>query len=49
MPIHFKKDPMELKQRELFASNDFDLLPADYPCCVYKDIFEQLDTPQYEN
>ena len=48
MPIPFKKDPMEFKQRALFATNVFDLLPSDHPCYVYEDIFEQLDTSSVE-
>ena len=48
MPIPFKKDPMEFNQRALFASNVFDLLPADHSCYVYEDIFEQLDTSSVE-
>jgi transposase len=48
MPIPFKKDPMEFNQRALFASNVFDLLPADHQCFVYEDIFQQLDTSSVE-
>ena len=48
MPIPFKKDPVEFKQRALFATNVFDLLPSDHPCYVYEDIFEQLDTSSVE-
>ena len=48
MKIPFKKDPLEFKQRELFATNVFDLLPADHPSYVYEDIFEQLDTSSVE-
>jgi len=48
MPIPFKKDPMEFKQRALFATNVFDLLPSDHPCYVYEIIFEQLDTSSVE-
>ena len=48
MPIPFKKDPMEFKQRALFATNVFDLLPSDHPCYVYAVIFEQLDTSRVE-
>jgi len=49
MPIPFKKDPMECNQRALFASNVFDLLPADHPCFVFEDIFQQLDTSSVKN
>jgi transposase len=48
MQIPFKKDPVELNQRSLFATNIFDLLPSDHPCYVYEDIFEQLDTSNVE-
>jgi transposase len=48
MKIPFKKDPVEYKQKALFASNVFDLLPADHQCYVYNDIFEQLDTSSVE-
>jgi len=48
MPIPFKKDPMEFKQRALFATNVFDLLPSDHPSFVYEDIFQQLDTSSVE-
>jgi len=44
MQIPFKKDPIEFKQRALFATNVFDLLPDDHQCYVYEDIFGQLDT-----
>ena len=48
MSIPFKKDPVEFKQRSLFATNVFDLLPEDHECYVYNDIFEQLDTSLVE-
>ena len=48
MQIPFKKDPIEFKQRALFATNVFDLLPSDHQCFVYADIFEQLDTSSVE-
>lgn len=48
MQIPFKKDPIEFKQRAIFATNVFDLLPSDHPCYVYEDIFEQLDTSSVE-
>jgi transposase len=48
MPIPFKKDPLEFKQRALFTSNVFDLLSEDHPCFVYEDIFQQLDTSSVE-
>jgi hypothetical protein len=49
MSIPFKKDPLEFRQRALFAANVFDLLPSDHPCFVYEDIFEQLDTSSVED
>lgn len=48
MKIPFKKDPLEFNQRELFATNVFDLLPSDHSCYVYEDVFEQLDTSSVE-
>ncbi len=48
MIVPFKKDPVEFKQRAIFATNVFDLLPSDHPCYVYEDIFEQLDTSSVE-
>ncbi len=48
MQIPFKKDPIEFKQRTLFATNVFDLLRSDHPCFVYEDIFAQLDTSSVE-
>ena len=48
MQIPFKKGPIEFKQRTLFATNIFDLLPADHTSYVYEDIFEQLDTSSVE-
>jgi len=49
MRIPFKKDPLEFKQRKLFATNIFDLLPSDHTCYVYEDIFEQLETSSIED
>ena len=48
MLIPFKEDPIEFKQRALFATNVFDLLPSDHQCFVYEDIFGQLDTSSVE-
>ena len=48
MKIPFKKDPVSYKQKALFASNIFDLLPTDHQCFVYEDIFKQLDTSSVE-
>ena len=49
MSIPFKKIPVESKQRLLFPSNIFDLLPSNHECYLYKDIFHQLDTSSLEN
>jgi transposase len=49
MIVPFKKDPVEFKQRAIFATNVFDLLTADHPCFVYGDIFEQLETSSVED
>jgi len=48
MQIPFKKDPSEFRQRSLFATNIFDLLPEDHECYIYEDIFNQLDTSGVE-
>jgi transposase len=48
MSVPFKKDPDEFKQRAIFATNVFDLLPSDHACYVYEDIFAQLDTSSVE-
>lgn len=48
MSIPFKKSPVEFKQRQLFPSNVFDLLPDDHECYLYNDIFQQLDTSSLE-
>ena len=48
MIVPFKEDPVEFKQRAIFATNVFDLLPSDHTCYVYEDIFEQLDTSSVE-
>ena len=44
MAIPFKKSPIEYKQRLLFPTNIFDMLPKDHNCYLYGDIFKQLDT-----
>jgi len=44
----FKRTPVEYKQRQMFPSSVFDLLPADHECYLYQDIFEQLDTTEVE-
>ena len=43
MPVPFKDDPVEFNGRKLLAENVFDLLPADYDCFIYEDIFSQID------
>ena len=49
MSIPFKKSPIEFKQRQLFPSNIFDLLPNEHECYLYKDIFQHLDTSSLES
>ena len=49
MSIPFKKIPVESKQRLLFPTNIFDLLPDNHECYLYKDIFQQLDTSSQED
>ena len=46
--VPFKKDPVEFKQRALFVTNIFDLLPEDHESYIYEDIFDQLDTSSVE-
>ncbi len=48
MSIPFKKSPIEFKQRVLFPSNIFDILPDGHECYLYNDIFQQLDTSSME-
>jgi len=49
MPIPFKKDPMEFKQRALFATNVFDLLPQPTYLIYYRPIIQVLFTRTYFN
>jgi transposase len=49
MPIPFKKDPLAFKQRQLFPTYVFDLLPQDHECFIYDALFEQLDTSSVES
>ena len=35
MIVPFKKDPVEFKQRAIFATNVFDLLPPDHPVLYF--------------
>lgn len=49
MPIPFKKDPLAFKQRQLFPTYIFDLLPRDHECFIYDALFEQLDTSSVES
>jgi transposase len=48
MPVPFKKDPQEYRERKLLAENVFDLLPQDDDCLIYEDIFSQIDTSTLE-
>ena len=40
----FKTPPIAFNQRQLLATNVFDLLPKDHDCFVYEQIFKSLDT-----
>ncbi len=44
----FKYDPIHFRQRQLFPSSIFDLLPKDHPCFIFDDILQQLDTSSAE-
>lgn len=46
--IPFKTDPIQFRQRQLFPTYIFDLLPKDHPCFVFDDIFQMLDTSSVE-
>ena len=48
MRIPFKNDPLDFKQRSLFPSYIFDLLPDNHDCFVYDDIFGQIDISSIE-
>ena len=48
MPVPFKKDPTGYNQRQLLATNVFDLLPSDHDCFIYEDILFQIDTKSIE-
>jgi hypothetical protein len=39
----FKTPPVAFNQRQLFATNVFDLLPESHDCVVYEQIFRELD------
>ena len=43
-PAVFKDYDNSHDQRELFASNVFDLLPDEHDCFLFADLFTQLDT-----
>ena len=45
MPVPFKKDPTDYNQRQLLATNVFDLL-SDDDCFIYEDIFSTIDTKE---
>ncbi len=49
MSIPFKKSPIKSKQRLLFPTNIFDLLPDGHECYIYQDIFQKLDTSSIES
>jgi len=46
--IPFKSDPSHFRQRQLFPTYLFDLLPKDHPVFVYDEIFQHLDTSSVE-
>ena len=48
MLLPFENDPAEFNERSLFTNNVFDLLSSDYPCFVYEEIFQHLDTSSIE-
>ncbi|MCG2821618.1 MAG: transposase, partial [Candidatus Atribacteria bacterium] len=48
MPVPFKKDPTDYNQRQLLATNVFDLLSKDHDCFIYEDILSQIDTKSIE-
>ena len=48
MPVPFKKDPTDYNQRQLLATNVFDLLSEDDDCFIYEDIFSAIDTKEVE-
>jgi len=48
MPVPFKKDPTDYNQRQLLATNVFDLLPEDHDCFIYEDILSQINTKSIE-
>ena len=48
MPVPFKKDPTDYNQRQLLATNVFDLLSEDDDCFIYEDILNSIDTKEVE-
>jgi transposase len=48
MPVPFKKDPISYNQRQLLATNVFDLLSEDDDCFTYEDILNSIDTKEIE-
>lgn len=48
IPIPFKNDPVVFKQRSLYPSYIFDLLPKDHDCFVCDDIFKQINISSIE-
>lgn len=44
----FKENPLDVHQRQLFATNVFDLLPEDHECFLFYDLCQQLDTTKVE-
>jgi len=48
MNIPFKSESPSFRQRQLFPTNVFDLLPSNHDCFLFHDLFQQLDTHHVE-
>jgi len=48
MNIPFKPESPNFRQRQLFPTNIFDLLPSNHDCFLFYDLFQQLDTSEVE-
>jgi len=48
MNIPFKPESPNFRQRQLFPTNIFDLLPENHDCFLFYDLFQQLDTSEFE-
>ena len=49
LPPKFQTPPVEFNQRQLFATNVFDLLPEGHDCFFYEKIFKVIDTSSLES